>query len=121
MDSQSASNYLDYTMTIRNLKKLKKDGENFEMTFYEEQPVPGAYQPPPADHQHAHDLDQFKDEIQHMMGQLMAGLIAQVREQVAQEAANNTRRLTQEINDLKERLRVVELRGGSKRPRNDED
>ena len=108
-------------MTIQNLKKLKKDGNNFEMTFYEEQPVPGPYQPPQAAHQPVLDLDQFRDEIQHMMGQLTAGLIAQVREQVAQEAANTTRRLTQEINDLKERLRVVEHRAGSKRPRNDQD
>ena len=95
-------------MTIQNLKKMKKDGNNFEMTFYEEQPVPGPYQPPPAAHQPVLDLDQFRDEIQHMMGQLTAGLIAQVREQVAQEATNFSQRLTQEINDLKERLRVVE-------------
>ena len=67
-------------MTIRNLKKLKKDGENFEMSFY---------------------------EIQFMMGEMRAGLLAQAREQAAQEAANNTRRLTQEINDLKGHLRVV--------------
>ena len=39
-----ASDCLAYDMSIRNLKKLKKDGDNFEMTFYEEQPVPGAYQ-----------------------------------------------------------------------------
>ena len=108
-------------MTIRNLKKLKKDGENFEMTFYEEQPVPGVYQPPPADHQHALYLDQFRDEIQHMMRQMTAGLLAQVKEQVDQEAANNTRRLTQEVNDLKERLRAVEQRTGNKHPRNDQD
>ena len=108
-------------MTIRNLKKLKKDGNNFEMTFYEEQPVPGPYQPPPADHQPVLDLDQFREEIQHMMEHVTAGLIAQVREQVDQEAANNTRRLTQEINDLKERLRAVEQRTGNKRPRNDQD
>ena len=104
-------------MTIRNLKKLKKDGENFEMSFYEEQPVPGANQPPPPDHHLGYHLDQLRDEIQHMMREMMAGLLAQAREQAAQEAANNTRRLTQEINDLKERLRVVEHRAGIKRCR----
>ena len=91
------------------------------MTFYEEQPVPGFYQPPPADHPPAFDLDQFRDEMQDLIQHVTAGLIRQAREQVAQEAAITTRRLTQEINDLKERLRVVELRAGSKRPRNDQD
>ena len=108
-------------MTIRNLKKLKKDGNNFEMTFYEEQPVPGPYQPPQGAHQPVLDLDQFRDEIGHMMEHLTAGLIGQVREQVAQEGANISQRLTQEINDLKERLRVVEHRAGTKRPRKDQE
>ena len=121
MDRQSTSNCLDYTMTIRNLKKLKKDGQNFEMSFYEEQPVPGAHQPPPPDHHLGYHLDQLRDEIQFMMGEMRAGLLTHAREQAAQEAANNTRRLTQEINDLKERLRVVEHRAGIKRPRDDQE
>ena len=108
-------------MSIRNLKKLKKDGDNFEMTFYEDQPDPGPYHPPQGAHQPVIDPDQFRDDMQHMMGHLAAGLLGQVREQVDQEAANNTRRLTQEINDLKERLRTVEQRTGNKRPRTDQD
>ena len=108
-------------MTIRNLKKMKKDGNNFEMTFYKEQSIPGFYQPPPAAHHPAFDLDQFRDEMLDMVQYMAAGLIRQAREQVAQEAAITTRRLTQEINDLKERLRVVELRSGNKRPGSDQD
>ena len=108
-------------MTIRNLKKMKKDGNNFEMTFYEEQPVPGFYQPPPADHPPAFNLDQFREEMRDMAQYMAEGLIRHAREQVAEEAANNTRRLLQEIDALKERIRVLEHRSMNKRPEADQN
>ena len=100
---------------------MKKDGNNFEMTFYEEQPVPRFYQPPPAAHHPAFDLDQFRDEMRDMVQYMAAGLIRHAREQVAEEAANNTRRLLQEIDALKERIRVLEHRSMNKRPEADQN
>ena len=108
-------------MTIKNLNNIKKDGQNFQVQFYEEQPVPGHYHPPPADHQPPFNLDQFREEMREMAQYMAEGIIRHAREQVAEEAANNTRRLLQEIDSLKERIRVLEHRSMKKRPEADQN
>ena len=108
-------------MTINNLKKIKKDGQNFEMHFYEEQPVPGHYHPPHADHQPPFNLDQFREEMREMARQMSEGIIRHARDQVVEEAANKERRLLQELDALKERIRVLERRSMNKRPEADQN
>ena len=108
-------------MTIKNLKNIKKDGQNFEVQFYEEQPVPGHYHPPHAYHQPPFNLAQFREEMQEMAQQMAEGIIRHAREQVVQEADIKERRLLQEINALKERIRVLERRSKNRRPEADQN
>ena len=107
-------------MTIRNIKRIKKEGPNFEMTFYEDQSDPGHYHPLPAD-QPPFDLDQFREEMQEMARVMAEGIIRHARDQVVQEAADKERRLLQEIDALKERVRVLERRSMNKRPEADKN
>ena len=108
-------------MTIKNLKNIKKDGQNFEVQFYEEQPVPGHYHPPHAYHQPPFNLAQFREEMQEMARVMAEGIIRHARDQVVQEAADKERRLLQEIDALKERVKVLERRSMNKRPEADKN
>ena len=108
-------------MTIRNIKKIKKDGQNFELTFYEDQPDPGHYHPLHADHQPPFNLDQFREEMQEMARVMAEGIIRHARDQVVHEAADKERRLLQEIDALKERVKVLERRSMNKRPEADKN
>ena len=108
-------------MTIRNIKKIKKDGQNFELTFYEDQPDPGHYHLLHADHQPPFNLDQFREEMREMARHMAEGIIRHARDQVVEEAANKERRLLQELDALKERIRVLERRSMNRRQEADQN
>ena len=103
-------------MSMLNVRKLKTDGDAFELSFYREPPAPIPNQAqaphPMAPHQ---TLDMFRGEIQAMMEDMSAVLYWEVREQMTYKLGQTGRRLEGDLCDLDQRVGVFETPVGPKR------
>ena len=103
-------------MSLTNLRKLKTDGADFELSFYRKPPGPIPSQAqaphPMALHQ---TLDMLRGEMQAMMEDMRAGIIGRVREQMTYKLGQTGRRLEGDLCDLDQHLGVFETPVGPKR------
>ena len=103
-------------MSLTNLRKLKTDGADIELSFYREPrgPIPNQAQAP---HPMAprQTLDMLRGEMQAMMEDMRAGIIGRVREQMTYKLGQTGRRLEGDLRDLDQRLGVFETPVGPKR------
>ena len=103
-------------MSILNVKKMKTDGDSFELSFYRETPAPipdQAQAPHPMVPRQT--LDMFRGEMQAMMEDMRAGIIGMVREQMTYKLGQTGRCLEGDLRDLDQRLGVFETPVGPKR------
>ena len=103
-------------MSLTNLRKLKTDGADFELSFYRKPPGPIPSQAqaphPMALHQ---TLDMLRGEMQAMMEEKSAVIYWEVKDQMDCKFGETGRRLEGDLRDLDQRVGVLETPVGPKR------
>ena len=103
-------------MSLTNLRKLKTDGADIELSFYREPPGPipnQAQAPHPMVLRQT--LDMLRGEMQAMMEDTSAVIYGEVKDQMAYKLGQTGRRLEGDLRDLDQRVGVLETPVGPKR------
>ena len=117
MSLHSAFDRQDYDiMTMNNVRKLKTNAADFEVSFYRQPPGPipnQAQAPHPMVPRQT--LDMLRGEMQAMMEDTSAVIYWEVKDQMAYKLGQTGRRLEGDLRDLDQRVGVLETPVGPKR------